>query len=41
VARRPREDWLANARSGTISFGRIAIPIKLFTAVRHKAVSFN
>jgi DNA end-binding protein Ku len=27
--------------SGTISFGLIAIPIKLFTAVRSKGVSFN
>jgi DNA end-binding protein Ku len=27
--------------SGAISFGLISIPIKLFTAVRHKAVSFN
>ena len=27
--------------SGTISFGMIAIPIKMFTAVRHKGVSFN
>jgi len=27
--------------SGTISFGLIAIPVKLFTAVRHQAVSFN
>ena len=27
--------------SGTISFGLIAIPVKLFTAVRHKGVSFN
>jgi DNA end-binding protein Ku len=27
--------------SGTISFGLISIPVKLFTAVRHKAVSFN
>jgi DNA end-binding protein Ku len=27
--------------SGTISFGLIAIPIKLFHAVRHKSVSFN
>jgi non-homologous end joining protein Ku len=27
--------------SGTISFGLISIPIKLFTAVRHKGVSFN
>ena len=27
--------------SGTISFGLIAIPIKLFNAVRHKSVSFN
>jgi DNA end-binding protein Ku len=27
--------------SGTISFGLIAIPIKLFNAVRHKGVSFN
>ena len=27
--------------TGTISFGLIAIPVKLFTAVRHKGVSFN
>ena len=27
--------------SGSISFGLISIPIKLFTAVRHKGVSFN
>ena len=27
--------------SGTITFGLIAIPVKLFTAVRHKGVSFN
>ena len=27
--------------SGTISFGLIAIPVKLYTAVRDKAVSFN
>jgi DNA end-binding protein Ku len=27
--------------SGTISFGLISIPVKLFTAVRHKGVSFN
>ena len=27
--------------SGTISLGLIAIPAKLFTAVRHKRVSFN
>jgi DNA end-binding protein Ku len=27
--------------TGTISFGLIAIPIKLFTAVRHRAISFN
>jgi DNA end-binding protein Ku len=27
--------------SGTISFGLIAIPVKLFTAVRDKGVSFN
>ncbi|MET0458962.1 MAG: Ku protein [Ilumatobacteraceae bacterium] len=27
--------------TGTISFGLIAIPVKLYTAVRHKAVSFN
>ena len=27
--------------SGTISFGLIAIPVKLFTAVRNKGVSFN
>jgi len=27
--------------SGTITFGMIAIPVKLFTAVRHQAVSFN
>ena len=26
---------------GSISFGLISIPIKLFTAVRHKGVSFN
>jgi DNA end-binding protein Ku len=32
----PRPVW-----SGTVSFGLIAIPIKLFHAVRHKAVSFN
>lgn len=32
----PRPVW-----SGTISFGLIAIPIKLFNAVRHKSVSFN
>jgi DNA end-binding protein Ku len=32
----PRPIW-----SGTISFGLIAIPIKLFNAVRHKGVSFN
>ena len=32
----PRPVW-----SGTISFGLIAIPIKLFHAVRHKSVSFN
>jgi DNA end-binding protein Ku len=32
----PRPVW-----SGTISFGLIAIPIKLFHAVRHKGVSFN
>ena len=32
----PRPVW-----SGTISFGLIAIPIKLFNAVRHKGVSFN
>jgi DNA end-binding protein Ku len=27
--------------SGAISFGLISIPVKLFTAVRHKGVSFN
>ena len=27
--------------SGTISFGLISIPVKLFTAVRNKGVSFN
>jgi DNA end-binding protein Ku len=27
--------------TGTISFGLIAIPVKLFTAVRHQGVSFN
>ena len=27
--------------SGTISFGLIAIPVKLYTAVRHRGVSFN
>jgi DNA end-binding protein Ku len=27
--------------SGTITFGLISIPVKLFTAVRHKGVSFN
>ena len=27
--------------SGTIRFGLISIPVKLFTAVRHKGVSFN
>jgi DNA end-binding protein Ku len=27
--------------SGSISFGLISIPVKLFTAVRHKGVSFN
>ena len=27
--------------SGTILFGMIAIPVKMFTAVRHKGVSFN
>ena len=27
--------------SGTISFGLIVIPVKLYTAVRHKGVSFN
>jgi hypothetical protein len=27
--------------SGTISFGLIAIPVKMFTAVRQKGVSFN
>jgi DNA end-binding protein Ku len=27
--------------SGTISFWLIAIPVKLYTAVRHKGVSFN
>ena len=27
--------------SGTISFGMISIPVKLFTAVRNKGVSFN
>jgi DNA end-binding protein Ku len=32
----PRPIW-----SGTISFGLIAIPIKLFNAVKHKGVSFN
>ena len=32
----PRPIW-----SGTISFGLIAIPIKLFSAVKHKGVSFN
>src|SRR6188472_2515123 len=32
----PRPVW-----RGTISFGLIAIPIKLFNAVRHKGVSFN
>ena len=32
----PRPVW-----SGTISFGLIAIPIKLFNAVKHKGVSFN
>ncbi len=32
----PRPVW-----SGTISFGLIAIPIKLFNAVRHQGVSFN
>ena len=32
----PRPVW-----SGTISFGLIAIPIKLFNAVRHKGGSFN
>ena len=32
----PRPVW-----SGTISFGLIAIPIKLFHAVSHKSVSFN
>ena len=32
----PRPVW-----SGTISFGLIAIPIKLFNAVSKKSVSFN
>jgi DNA end-binding protein Ku len=32
----PRPVW-----SGSISFGLIAIPIKLFNAVRHQGVSFN
>src|SRR4051794_15727861 len=32
----PRPVW-----SGTISFGLIAIPVKVFHAVRHKGVSFN
>jgi DNA end-binding protein Ku len=32
----PRPVW-----SGTISFGLVAIPIKLFHAVSHKSVSFN
>jgi DNA end-binding protein Ku len=32
----PRPVW-----SGTISFGLVAIPIKLFNAVRRKSVSFN
>ena len=32
----PRPVW-----SGTISFGLVAIPIKLFHAVQHKSVSFN
>jgi len=27
--------------TGTISFGLIAIPVKLYTAVRHKSVAFN
>ena len=27
--------------TGTISFGLISIPIKLYTAVRHQAISFN
>lgn len=32
----PRPVW-----SGTISFGLVAIPVKLFRAVNHKSVSFN
>jgi DNA end-binding protein Ku len=32
----PRPVW-----SGTISFGLVAIPVKLFTAVRKQSVSFN
>ncbi len=32
----PRPIW-----SGTISFGLVAIPVKLFNAVRRKSVSFN
>jgi DNA end-binding protein Ku len=32
----PRPVW-----SGTISFGLVAIPIKLFNAVKRKGVSFN
>ena len=32
----PRPVW-----NGTISFGLVAIPIKLFHAVRRQAVSFN
>jgi DNA end-binding protein Ku len=31
----PRESW-----SGTISFGLVAIPLKLFSAVSKKSVSF-
>ena len=32
----PRQSW-----SGTISFGLVAIPVKLFSAVSKKSVSFN
>ncbi len=32
----PRQSW-----SGTISFGLVAIPVKLYSAVSKKTVSFN
>ena len=34
--RMPRQSW-----SGTISFGLVAIPVKLYSAVSRKSVSFN